>query len=73
MSFCSLLPTGKERTAGVINSRTVRAADPLADWLTMHPLRGVPQAPLFVQLHRSGSCPTLAARPRNTTGESVGV
>ena len=47
----------KKRTAGVINSRTVRAADHLADWLAMHPLRGVPQAPLFVQLHRSGSCP----------------
>ena len=49
--------TGKDRTAGVINSRTVRAADHLADWLAFHPLSGVPQAPLFVQLHRSGSCP----------------
>ena len=51
---------GKERTAGVINSRTVRAADHLADWLDVHPLRGIPQAPLFVQLHRSGSCPDPA-------------
>ena len=53
-------PTGKDRTAGVINSRTVRAADHLADWLDVHPLRGVAQAPLFVQLHRSGSCPNPA-------------
>ena len=52
--------TVKDRTAGVINSRTVRAADHLADWLTYHPLSGVPQAPLFVQLHRSGSCPDPA-------------
>ena len=51
------LQTGKDRTAGVINSRSIRAADHLADWLTIHPLRGIPQAPVFVQLHRSGSCP----------------
>ena len=70
--------TGKDRTAGVINSRTVRAADHLADWLDVHPLRGVPQAPLFVQLHRSGSCPDPAPLGRGVArrialwGEEVG-
>ena len=69
----------KMRAAGVINSRTVRAADHLAEWLTIHPLRGVPQAPLFVQLHRSGSCPDPAplsgrgvARRIALWGEEVG-
>ena len=69
----------KKRTAGVINSRTVRAADHLADWLAYHPLSGVPQVPLFVQLHRSGSCPDPAplsgrgvARRIALWGEAVG-
>ena len=71
--------TGKDRTAGVINSRTVRAADHLSDWLDIHPLRGVPQAPLFVRLHRSGSWPDPAplsgrgvARRIALWGEEVG-
>ncbi len=55
--------TGKDRTAGVINSRTVRAADHLADWLAFHPLSGVPHALLFVQLHRSGAVPTRRPSP----------
>ena len=69
----------KKRTAGVINSRTVRAADHLADWLANHPLSGVPQAPLFVQLHRSGIAPDPAplsgrgvARRIALWGEAVG-
>ncbi len=71
--------TGKDRTAGVINSRTVRAADHLADWLAFHPLSGVPHALLFVQLHRSGNCPDPAplsgqgvARRIALWGEEVG-
>ena len=70
---------GKARTAGVINSRSIRAAGHLADWLTVHPLRGIPQAPLFVQLHRSGSCPDPSplsgrgvARRIALWGEAVG-
>ena len=55
----------KKRTAGVINSRSIRAADHLADWLDFHPLRGVPEVPLFVQLHRSGSCPARDHRPQH--------
>ena len=53
----------KKRTAGVINSRTVRAADHLADWLAYHPLSGVSEARLFVQLHRSGIAPTRRPCP----------
>ena len=67
--------TGKDRTAGVINSRTVRAADHLSDWLDIHPLRGVPQAPLFVRLHRSGSCADpvpLSGRGGGTADRLVG-
>ena len=60
--------TGKDRTAGVINSRTVRAADHLADWLAFHPLSGVPHALLFVQLHRSGNCPDPAPPLRTGRG-----
>ena len=47
---------GAGRTAGVINSRSIPAADHLRRWITHHPLAGA-SAPLFVQLHRSGSCP----------------
>ena len=60
----------KKRTAGVINSRTVRAADHLADWLAYHPLSGVPQAPLFVQLHRSGIAPRPGAPVRTGRGQA---
>ena len=47
---------GAGRTAGVINSRSIPAADHLRRWITHHPLSRA-SAPLFVQLHRSGSCP----------------
>ena len=70
---------GKDRITRGINSRTVRAADHLADWLDVHPRLGVPQAPLFVQFHWSGSCPDPAplsgrgvARRIALWGEEVG-
>ena len=49
---------GEGRTAGVIDTRTIAAASRLRRWLAMRPY-SVAQAPLFVQLHRSGSCPEI--------------
>ena len=60
--------TDKGRTASVVNSRSIQAADHLADWPTIHPLRVVAQAPRFVQFHGSGSCPV----PVPLSGRGVG-